>query len=173
MHWGFFPNGNLWPSSEPLSGTAGWQQVPGLVRKPPSGQDPSLGSQHCTLAVPSRLTLLQPSDSQRALTGSRANTLQWEPGAGMSPELLHLQRLKEDSLVPSALSTTLAATLTVNYKSLKYPFSFLDLETENMRKNQLKWMLEDKRKCPTSTDVSENSFPILFIVCVGDAFWKD
>ena len=56
----------------------------------------------------------------------------------MSPELLHLQRLKEDSLVPSALSTTLAATLTVNYKSLKYPFSFLDLETENMRENQLK-----------------------------------
>ena len=49
-----------------------------------------------------------------------------------------LQRLKEDSLVPSALSTTLAATLTVNYKSLKYPFSFLDLETENMRENQLK-----------------------------------
>ena len=84
-----------------------------------------------------------------------------------------LQRLKEDSLVPSALSTTLAATLTVNYKSLKYPFSFLDLETENMRENQLKWMLEDKRKCPTSTDVSENSFPILFIVCVWGAFWKD
>lgn len=68
-----------------------------VVRKPPSGQDPSLGSQHCTLAVLSRLKLLRPSDSQRALTGSRANTLHWESGAGMSPELLNLQRLKEDT----------------------------------------------------------------------------
>lgn len=53
-----------------------------------------------------------------------------------------------------------------DYKSLKYPFSFLDVETDNMRGNWLKWMLEDKKKCPTSTDVNENSFPILFIVCV-------
>ena len=136
LHRGFFPKGNLWPS----------------FRASARGGEKASSSDR-TLALADSAAHTGPAVQADAFASL------WLPKGthgfkGKHMELrawgLHLQHLKEGSLVPFTLPMTLAATLTVDYKSLKYPFSFLDVQTDNMRGNRLKWMLKDKRKCPTS-----------------------